>query len=251
MTAPSVVLLAAPGTLPGIDRSLRRAGVRLVRIESVVPRPVDPRTWRPRLARAPAPDTVVVTSRAAVGAGVRPARRVLIPPTGSPEFWAAGPGTAAALRRDGVDRVRRPRAVGAAAVARSLARGPRRRVVYLRSDAAGPELARLLRRRGHRVLDLVVYRLEAPSRLTGPARHALAAADLVVVTSPSGLASLRRRVGRPTFVRLARTARLVVLGDRSRRAARIHGFRHIAVAPSTVGQRFTRYLLRELRDARA
>jgi uroporphyrinogen-III synthase len=247
---PTVVLLSAPGTLEGIDPLLHRAGARLVRLASLEPRPVDPTRWLERLARAPRPDTVVVTSRTAVGAGVRPWRRASGPFPASLEFWAVGPGTAQALRRAGVRRVHRPRTVGAMAVAKSLGRRLPRRVVYFRSDLAGPRLARTLRGQGHRVVDLVVYRLEAPPPLTARARRELSRADLLVATSPSGLSNLRRRLDRPTFSRLSRTTRLVVLGERSRRAAHGHGFRHTSVAPSTTAQRFTRHLLRELRNAR-
>jgi len=249
-SSPTVVVLSAPGTLQGIDSELRRAGVRLVRIASLEPRPVDATIWLERLARAPTPDTVVVTSRTAVGTGVRPWRRAFGPFPALLEFWAAGPGTAQALRRAGIRRVHRPRTVGAMAVAKELDRRPPRRVVYFRSDLAGPRLARTLRGQGHRVVDLVVYRLEAPPPLDARARRELSTADLLVVTSPSGLSDLRRRLDRATFSRLARTTRLVVLGERSRRAAHGHGFRHASVAPWTTEQRFAHHLLRELRNAR-
>jgi uroporphyrinogen-III synthase len=245
----TVVLLSAPGTLDGIDPLLRRAGVRLIRVRSLMPRPVSPTIWLKRLERDARPDTVVVTSRAAVEAGVRPWRRSFGRFPTALEFWAVGPGTARALRQAGIRQVHRPRAVGTPALAKSLGQRPSRAVVYFRSDLAGPRLARALRKLGHRVVDLVVYRDELPARFTARARRELASADGLIVTSPSGLSSLRRRLDRPSFSRLTRTARLVVLGDRSRRAARAHGFRHISVAPSTTAQRFTRHLLRELRDA--
>jgi uroporphyrinogen-III synthase len=247
---PTVVVLSAPGALEGIDPLLRRAGARLVRFTSLEPRPVDPAVWLERLRRLPKPDTVVVTSRTAVGAGVRPWRRASGPFPASLEFWAVGPGTAQALRQTGIRRVHRPLTVGAMAVAKAFGRRPPRRVVYLRSDLAGPRLARALRGQGHRVVDLVVYRLEAPPPLTARARHQLFMADLLVATSPSGLSYLRRRLDRVAFSRLARTTPLVVLGERSRRAARGHGFRRTSVAPSTTAQRFTLHLLRELRNAR-
>jgi uroporphyrinogen-III synthase len=247
---PTVVVVSAPGTLEGIDPLLRRAGARVVRLASLEPRPLDPRVWLTRLDRAPKPDTAVVTSRTAVGAGVRTWRRARGPLPASLEFWAVGPGTAEALRRAGIRRVHRPRTVGASAVASSLRRRPPRRVVYFRSDVAGTRLARALRGQGHRVVDLVVYRLGSPRRFTVRARRELSNADLLVVTSPSGLSGLRRRLDRATFSRLSRTARLVVLGERSRKAAHRHGFRHTSVAPTTTAQRFTRHLLRELRHAR-
>jgi len=246
---PTIVLWSTPGTLEGIDAPLRRAGVRLVRLTSSTPQPVDPTLWLERLAHVPKPDTVVVTSRAAVGAGVRPWRRAGGPFPASLEFWAVGPGSEKELRRAGVRRVHRPRAIGSAAVAESLVRSPPRSVVYFRSDLAGSGLARSLRSQGHRVTDLVVYRTDAAPRLTARAGHELAGAKLLVVTSPSGLSDLRRRLDRPTFTRVSRTTRLVVLGERSCRAARGHGFRLTSVAPSTTAQRFTRHLLRELRDA--
>jgi uroporphyrinogen-III synthase len=246
---PTVVLLSSAGTLGRIDVSLAREGIRLVRIPTVVPEAVDSRPWKAQLTRFPEADTVVVTSPAAVRTGVEPWRRSSVPFPSSPEFWAAGPGTVLALRKTGLRRVRRPRTVGALAVARALDGEPRRTVVYLRSDRAGPRLARVLRSQGHRVLDLVVYRIPPTLHLSSHARRALAATDLLVATSPSSLSNLRRVLDRRTFSHLCESAPLVVLGDRSRRAARGHGFRHVSVAPSTTAQRFTRHLLHELRDA--
>jgi uroporphyrinogen-III synthase len=248
---PKVALVAGRDTLADVDTGLRGAGVRVVRIVSLEPRSVDPTRWLARLARARPPDTVVVTSRAAVEAGVRPWRRARGPFAPSVEFWAVGPGTAQALRRAGIRRVRRPRSVSATAIAGALARTPPRTIVYLRSDVAGPRLGRSLRAGGHQVIDLVVYRLEAPPQPAAPAREELRSADLLVVTSPSALSNLRRLLGPPTFARIARTTHLVVLGERSCRAARGHGFRRTSVAPSTSAQRFTRFLLGELRHARA
>lgn len=247
---PTVVLWSAPGTLGGIDRWLERDGVRLVRLSSVAPRPVNPRPWLARIARAPPPDTVVVTSRAAVEAGIRRWRHAAgrLPP--GLEFWAVGPGTAAAVRAAGIRRVRRPWTLGSDAIGRALARETPRRIVYFRSDRAGPTLARSLRQAGHAVLDLTVYRLGPSRRLTARARRDLREAQVLVVTSPSGLRELRRRLGRLAFSRVSRSATLVVLGERSRRSARRFGFRRTSVAPATAPYRFSRHLLRELDDAR-
>jgi uroporphyrinogen-III synthase len=246
---PTVVLLSSAGSLGGIDVSLAREGIRLVRIPTVAPEAVNPRPWKARLARFPEVDTVVVTSPAAVKIGVGPWRRSAVPFPSSPEFWAVGPATERALRGTGVRRVRRTRTVGALAVARALQGRRPRTVVYLRSDRAGPRLARVLRRQGHRVLDLVVYRIPATLQLSSHCLRALAATNLLVATSPSSLSNLRRVVDRRTFSHLCESAPLVVLGERSRRAACGHGFRHVSVAPSTTPQRFTRHLLHELRDA--
>jgi uroporphyrinogen-III synthase len=246
----SVVVVSGPGTLTGIDRLLRRSGIRVIRIVSSIPRPIPSSAWIQRLDRASRPDTAVVTSRAAVEDGVRVWGRARGPFPPSLQFWAVGPGTAEALRRAGIRRVYRPPTVGGSAVVASLRRTPSRRVVYFRSDVAGPGLARALRRQGHRVVDLVVYRLESPPRLSTRARRGLFRADLLVVTSPSGLMGLQSRLGRGALSRLARSAHLVVLGARSRKAALDLGFRNTSVAPSVTAQRFTHYLLGVLHHAR-
>jgi len=248
---PTVVLWSSPDTLTGIDARLQRSGIRLVRLVSVETQPVDPQRWIPSIVRAsPPPDTVVVTSRVAVDAGVRPWRRATGRGNSSPEFWAVGPGTAAALRQAGVRRVRRPSGVGATAVAHALGRSAPRNVLYLRSDRAGPQLARALRAARHRVRDVVVYRLRPARRITARARQELRDASALIVTSPSGFSELRRQLGLVAFTRLARSTTVVVLGERSRRSARRYGFRHASVAPSTSPYRFSRHLLRELDDVR-
>ncbi len=248
---PTVVLAAAPGSLDGVDECLRKRRVRVLRIATVSVRPVPATKWLTAALERASPDTVVVTSRAGVEAGVRPWLRAIPGRTRRPEFWGVGPRTARALRDAGVRRVRTPGKVGAAAVVRSLGRRPPRVILHLRSDRAGPGLARSLRRQGHRVLDRVVYRLGAPPRLPVGVRRRLAAAHLLVVTSPSGLVSLRRLLGHAALARIARDVRLVVLGERSRFAARRLGFRAVSIAPASTAQRFTGRLLRELRHATA
>ena len=224
-------------------------GIRLIRLVLLTPRPVTPRRWLDRLPRVADFDTVIVTSRTAVEWGIRPCLRRLGPLPASVEVWAVGPGTVQALHRIGIRRVHRPRSLGAMDVAHAIGRGRPRRIVYLRSDRAGPRLAQTLREQGHRVADLIVYDLEGPLPLTTLARQQIASADLLVATSPSAMSNLRRQLGPQSFHRVSRTARLVVLGQRSRRAANGHGFRRVLVAHSTTAQRFTKQLLRELRDA--
>ena len=248
---PTILLVSARGTLHDVDQRLRRAGVRLVRVHVIEPRPIDPKEWLRTLPEKVGPDTVVATSRVAVDAGILPWKRAMGRHGRSVEFWAVGPGTAEALRRAGIRRIRRPPAVGASALVAALGRVPRRTILYFRSDRAGPGLARNLRRRGHRVLDRVVYRLGRAPTLTPREKEAVSRAALLVVTSPSGLQELQRRLGRLAFSRLAKSSRLVVLGERSRRAAVRSGFRYVSVAPSTTAQRFTHHLLQELRNAAA
>jgi uroporphyrinogen-III synthase len=190
-----------------------------------------------------------VTSRAAVEAGVAPWLRTQKKAFSSPEFWVAGPGTAKALRALGVRRIQRPKVLGASGMPATIGSKPSRTIVHFRSDRAGPLLARQLRELGHRVSDVVVYRIGSAPGLSPQARRALLRADLVVATSPSSLSALRRALASSAFVDLRRNKPLLVLGERSRRSARGHGFRRVRVAPSATAQRFTRYLLKELRDA--
>ncbi|MCI4343407.1 MAG: uroporphyrinogen-III synthase [Thermoplasmata archaeon] len=242
----TIALLSAAGTLAGIDTQLERAGVRVARISTLEFSPVPPEHWRSRIMRGRTFDTVVATSRTGVAAGVVPWLRTSGPRVRSCEFWAVGPGTAAALREAGVRVVRRPRLAGTPALARALRRTEPRTILYFRSDRAGPGLARSLRRMGHRVSDVVVYRVASATLLTARDRRRLAAATLWVATSPSSLASLSHGLPAPTWNRLRDTATLVVLGERSRRAAIGLGVRRVSVVPVTTTQRFTRRLLREL-----
>lgn len=248
---PSVVLFSGVDTLSGVDRRLRREGVRPVRIASWKAQPIDPAVWWPRLNRAPRVDTVIITSRTAVASGVRPWRQLVGRFPNDVEFWAVGPGTANALRAAGVRHVRRPPSTGTSRLVEALRRGPRRTIAYLRSDLAGPRLARALRRRGHRVRDVVVYRTTAPDPLSARNRQELRRAELLVVTSPSGLNHLRAATSPQEFHRLAESVPLVVLGDRSRGEARRLRFRRISVATGTTPQRFTWFLMRELQHVAA
>jgi uroporphyrinogen-III synthase len=245
----TVALLAAEGTLAGIEPALARAGVRTLRIPILRPRLLPRSSWQSRLVRFPDVDTVVATSRVGVAAGVsvwRSSRRA----RGSRvEYWAVGPATARALRSTGARPVRRARHEGGVALARALDREPPRRILYFRSDRAGPGFARFLRRRGHHVADVVVYRLDSGSRVSARVRVVLQNANVWIATSPSALTVLRQAVGASAFSALRRSTRLVVLGEKSRAAAVAVGFGRVSVAPGTTTQRFTRHLLSVLRDA--
>lgn len=241
----TVVLLSSAGTLDGLGRELRRRGRRLVRLQTIraVPRP--PADWRRRLARYRSWDTLALTSAEAARLFVRavPASRL-----GSRELWSIGPATARALGR--CPNRRRPRVATSASLRRAL-RGRARRIVYPRSDRAGPGFARALRSDGHRVLDLVLYELRASPGLTPVGRAALAKASMLIVTSPSALSAGERAMGRTLAQRLRTQALLVTLGPRTRAAARARGYRRIALVPPAPVQRFTSDLLLAARHARS
>jgi uroporphyrinogen-III synthase len=249
---PGLVLVSSPGALEGVDRELRGHRVRLTRIDGLVLRPVPRGRWLPTLPPAADVDAVVASSPAGVRFGVLPWY------TAQPsraetqvEFWAGGPETARQMRRALRTGVRQTRGEGADAILAAFPSARRKRILYFRSREAGGELAGALARRGHRVWDVVAYRLEDPPPLNAPSRRALGACDVLIVSSPSVLSSLRRRLTERTFRSLRERATLVVLGDRSLRSARGHGFRRVRVIAPSSAQRFTRALLGVVRNARA
>lgn len=244
----TVALLAAADTLEGVDDQLRRVGVRAVRLALFQERPRPVAAWTRRLPRRGPPDTVLVTSRRGVACGVVPWQRGRSERT-RVEYWGIGTSTVDALRRAGVRRPRRPARPDSAALTVALRRPGGRAILYFRSREAGTALARSLRKEGHHVTDVVVYYLRRIPHLPRTARRSLDGAELVVATSPSALSALRSLWGSARFARWAGDRRLIVLGERSRRAALARGFRHVAVVPPSTAQRFTRHLLRELRDA--
>ncbi len=115
--------------------------------------------------------------------------------------------------------------LGAAAILAALAGAPPRSILYARSDRAGPGLARRLARDGHRVLDLVAYRVVPGPPLGRPARERLLRSGVVIALSPSSVAGVRRRLDRASFAALAGGRRWIAPGERTLRAIRGHGIR--------------------------
>ena len=244
-----VALVGARGSLVDLGRRLARRGWQPVRVAAVRTEPVRVR-FRPRwLGRQPPADLWIVTSRAVVttflrhhATWVRRLRRV-------PWVAAVGPETALALRRTGI------RNVGLVARGGSddlLARlGPIAgvRVLYLRSDRAGPALARRLRAGGARVVDRVVYRTRPGPRLARGRRERIGSIPVWVVTSPSALAGLRYMLGRPTFDRYRGEVRAFAFGERTARSLRTSGVRQVRTPNESTEEGFTRLLEKALGDA--
>ncbi len=222
---PRVVLVGGPETLLGAERGLRDHGVRVDRVPVLRYVPIPSHRLQRQLDRFGPYDLLLLTSPAAVRAMAR--ARALPPvrsPHRTPSVLAGGPATARAARVAGLSvRWRTAEGVGRAVI-RPLRSGGPRRIVYPRSNRAGPELAARLRGQGHTVLDLVAYRVLPVSRLNREAQLHLLGADRLVATSPSALSSLRRAIAPRTFRQLRDRRNLVVLGERSARAARGHGF---------------------------
>jgi uroporphyrinogen-III synthase len=96
------------------------------------------------------------------------------------------------------------------------------------------------------VLDLTAYRVVPVPDLRRTLERSSRTADLMLATSPSALSALRRGLAPAAFRRLRRRPTLVVLGARSARAARGHGFRGVRIVPSLSPAGIARYLAREV-----
>ncbi len=249
MTARTRLALAtSPGALTEAVTPLRRAGVIVRRWNVVGIEKVPPARWLPPLLRTSrAFDALIVTSGNAVSAGVEPLLHALAPDRIPRELWAVGPSTARVLARVAHRRVRRPANAASATLAAAIGRDRSRALLYLRSDRAGPGLARLLRRAGHRVREVTVYRLSRRPALSPRDQAWLRNAHAVLASSPSALEGLRKAAGLATWSHLRRSVPLVVLGGRSRRAARAAGFQDVRLVEPAGPQRFTLRLLGELR----
>lgn len=229
--------------------ALRRLGVGVLRLAVLRPTAREPSRWLSGTPRPPRVDVVLATSRHAVLLGLLPWSRLPPGPVRGVSFWASGPGTAKLLREHGFGPVRRGPGVGAAGILAGLAGTPQR-ILYLRSDLAGPGLARQLRRQGHHVTERVVYDTRTDPGLVRRNHGLLRRADLLVVTSPSAFLALRRGLGATELRGLREAVPVVVLGSLSASAARSAGFRRVVVVPPTTPQRFARRLVRELADGR-
>lgn len=245
----SIALVGAGETLPGLDRVLARHGLSLIRVAVIQPVPTPAQHQSRVLEQIDSIDTLLVTSRATVRLflAMPSVRARLLDPLPR-EVFAVGPATARSLRRAGYSLSWVGTTGGSATVERRLARARlTRRIFYPRSSLAGPGLGRRLRARGHWVFDPVVYRIVSRPRLSRTDVNRLLKADRVVASSPSALSALRGALPPRSFDRLRHRPGLIVLGARSARAARGHGFRSVRTAPVVAEQGFTRFLLRELR----
>lgn len=244
---PLVVVLSAAETFVGLAPAARAVGLAVLRVEAIRPFRCRPRWVSGRAGdRAPI-DTLLITSPHAVGRGLLTWSRRLGGGR-TPEAWASGPETAARLRRAGFRAVRRGPGLGVEGLIGAIGPGTRS-LVYLRSDLAGAGTARALRALGHRVLEVVGYRvIPRPATVRRHAR-AIRRASVIVLASPSAVLALRRALGVRPLRRLGRTVPAVVLGELTARAATAAGFRFVRASPSVAPQRFASFLVRVVADA--
>jgi uroporphyrinogen-III synthase len=240
---PSVALVGGTETFAGLHVRLRRHGVALLRVP-VIRATVLP-LQGPDAIDAPGRfDTVLMTSRNAARAlGTAPGLVAQLRRQPGLHVIAVGPGTAAALRQLGLHATWTAERGGSAAAVVHFHGSRPRSIFYPRSNRAGSRVGQALRRGGHTVVDPVAYRIDPPARVRPADAQALLRARCVVATSPSALSNLRAALDGVTFDRLRARTGLIVLGDRSARAARGHGFRGVRIAPTTAEEGFTQFLV--------
>lgn len=243
-----VTLLAGSSTLTGVERRLRSRGVVVRRISLIDQVPVHGAPSLPPPDPTARRNLVVVTSTAAIELYLRRHRSSLRRWTVESTAWGVGPSTVAHLRELGFSRARAAGTAGEAALLRSLGDVEGTFVFHPRSNLAGPGLARELRRRGARVVDRVVYRIQTRGPLSVRSVQGLLRCSALVVGSPSSLQALHRAVPSRSFRAIARTLPCVVLGPRTARAARALGFRRVLVAPDLGEKAFTAFLVARLSD---
>lgn len=246
-----VLLVAGPESLPGAETAIRALNRPCTRVTPFAFEPVPVGKLRRCLEGcALPPTTVVVTSPEAARTFLEP----LATDLRDCEIIVAGPSTREHVHALGFSRVTEGRPMGERGVVGALDRQRARRVVYPRSDRAGPRLSQQLRSQGHTVLDLVAYRI-VPRAVPRRALARLSTPFTLVVSSPSALSELRRRMGVRQFARFRRMARPLVFGPKTARALRGHGLRdvRIASAPHSNGSQDGAVLgsvLRALREER-
>ncbi|MBP5319594.1 MAG: hydroxymethylbilane synthase [Kiritimatiellae bacterium] len=179
---------------------------------------------RVEVARLDRYDWVVLTSPSAVNVLMELIRSVGIDARRIPKVMTCGPGSAAALRRHGIEPDLTPAMVySAEGLARALEGGDwkGRRILRMRSEKAGSFLADLLRGMGAEVEDVVLYRNERVSYGALPSFDALFFASASAVEAFVEQFSVEALRGVPS----------VVLGQPTAKALRAVGVEPAVIAP--------------------
>jgi hydroxymethylbilane synthase len=175
---------------------------------------------------------VVVTSANGARAILRAARRTLTN-LGAPSWATIGPATRRVLEHDGIEVHFHPARSTGVGMAAELPLVERDRVLVVRGDLAGAELAVALRARGADVDDVVAYRTrEAPESSrellrTATADGPIAAAVFTSGSTVRGLVSLGQSVSIDV-----RSLPAVCIGPETAGEARAAGFRILTVSPT-------------------
>ena len=215
-----------------IRRAAALLGARVLALSPWKLAPRDDRATRDDLRAALAAARVLATSPGAVRAAARlqPLRRKR-----GQQWFAVGAGTAAALRRAGVDEVASPaRMDSEGLLALPGLRGVRGNDIGMLTAPGGRgRIAPALRRRGARVIRADVYERVpiAPSPRAVAALRQLDAPAWLLLSSGEAMEHLFDALPADAVVALRR-ARVVVASERLARLARDEGFRRIITAAS-------------------
>jgi uroporphyrinogen-III synthase len=177
-------------------------------------------------------DWVIVTSANGARAMLEAATRILTE-LGSPRWAVVGRATGAVLEHEGITIDFLPTRTDALALASELPVVPGDRVLIVRGDAAGGELARHLRSRGAEVEDVIAYRTRiGPPTSRSLLRQTLEAGriDRLIFTSGSTVCGLLALAEAEELD--VRSIPGVCIGPETARAATSAGFHVLAVAHS-------------------
>jgi uroporphyrinogen-III synthase len=244
-----VAIVAAAGTLLDLEQALGEVGVPVVRFDALRFEPCLS-VQRQRELRRTDWDGVVVSSPRGLDLFLGPVFGPASSHRPAPVAYVAGESTAAGAARLGYRVVRPVGPPGILGIVSAVPDGRRLRLLHPRSDVAGPKLAVALRANGHTVRDVVAFRTRPASTMTATTRRAISGSDLVVVTSPSALRSLRRHLGPAPFRALAGSVPFRALGETTAAAARRAGVRNVGLLDPGPGQRFTPATVTSLLDGR-
>jgi uroporphyrinogen-III synthase len=175
---------------------------------------------------------VVITSANGARAMLKAAERILTE-LGAPWWAAIGPTTSGILEHEGIEVQFQPTGRSGVAMAAELPVVTGDRVLVVRGDLAGEELASTLRARGAEVDDVIAYRTrEAPESSRLLLRRATADGPIEAVLFTSG-STVRGLValGRNEAIDVV-SIPSVCIGPETADEARAAGFRMLAVSPS-------------------
>lgn len=243
-----LAVICQTGSLENLSWRLKRRGWEVIRVEAIRTEPVPYPRRPPWLDRNPPADLWVVTSRAVVDTFLSAYPEWIPRLREIPDVAAVGNDTRRSLETCGFRRIRTARRGGSRDLLRSVVPVRGRRVLYLRSDRAGPLLARELRERGGRVIDRVVYRVRERHALRPAVRRRLRSVSAWAVSSPSSLEAFRRLLGPELFDARIRDIRAFALGLRTAQALRKAGARHVSVPKVSTEEGFTKLLEKALKD---
>jgi uroporphyrinogen-III synthase len=226
-----VLVTRATGQSDALTQALRSAGLEPVEVPAIAIEIDPPGSELDRAARSiHRYHWALVASANGAHAILHAAERVRTE-LASPRWGAIGSATGAVLEGEGIEVSFRPSHSDRETMAMELPIRHGDRVLVIRGDLAGPELAERLRGRGAVVDDVVAYRtLEAPPSSRALLSRAMAgrAFDAVVFTSGSTVRGLRSLAAADTLD--VTTIPAVCIGPETTDAASQAGFRILATA---------------------